>query len=534
MQPNKELVQGFGLSGTVLTAIAKMRRGANSRRSAKVSDNKAFEIGSSSELRQAETLLHRLDTFILPELEDAFKASISSKTRQDQTHPERYEGLKPNSENPYDNAYAAITVSQSLDLTTDIRTLCDSTVIIVGLNGTGSKLATLLTRRGLGNLILFDPNHVAKNEWRHNLEFTPAMANLSKARAVCGIVSELNADTRVEAVCCDIRERSSGGLTLLAHCMKTGTAIISANYKKVAESSKNTNDVEIKEKGGGGRKNEENQPASIEVHILNVQTKEDMPRQVNTRLTYINRLSPKLVDLHPFDPTCSREENDLDLNDLKNLLPHKRNKNIVVVCCDEDKYAQVIVGELAMEYGLTALYTQPPQNITNRDTTENEMLATTTSVVPGVTACLQCQFSRRSNQHTHKLNSIWPLPARSPPSPPSCYSPATHAIIASTLCQAVLRALLSNMDMNKSVINSEFSQSNDRIETIMSEKPSRKCKSLHCRSQQHSRRKMLRKQQMRKVLKVSNMFAWTKKKNSPSNETTAAPDANADQGNNNK
>ena len=49
--------------------------------------NRALEIGSNADLRQTESLLRSLDTLILPELEDALQASLSSMTRQTQTHP---------------------------------------------------------------------------------------------------------------------------------------------------------------------------------------------------------------------------------------------------------------------------------------------------------------------------------------------------------------------------------------------------------------------------------------------------------------
>ena len=487
----KETINGFGHTDMVARAIVRMRRGIT-----KKTGNNSLEIGSNTELRQTEQLLYKLDTFILPELEDATQASLPSTVRQIQTAPERCVGLTPqNSENPNDNPYASIVVSQSLDLTTSIAQLCDCTVIVVGLTGTGSKLATLLARRGLGRLILFDPFYVGPTEWRHNLEFTPSMANLSKARAVCGVVAELNADTQVEAICCDVRDVAVGS-TLLAHCMKTGTAIVPATYQEQGQQGERQG-VEAAAAAAAAAQQKYATDTTLEMHVLDVQTEKGTSRQVKTCLTHVNRLPFKKVDLTPLiTPSSSPEDARYEL---KNLLPpHKRNNEIVVVCCDDDVYVRTIVGELAMESGLTALFT------TDGGSTS---LGTASSVVPGVTACLQC---RRS----HNNASIdLPLPPRPPHAPPSSYSPATQAIMASTVCQTTLKALLSNMHSNiTSVMNTEFSSSNDRIEAISSEKPSRKCKSLHCRSQQNGHRKNLRKQQMRKVLKVSNMFAWTKKK----------------------
>jgi hypothetical protein len=520
----KQRAEGFGYSTTVAQAVVKMRKGIKKSQR----KNRALEIGSNADLRQTESLLRSLDTLILPELEDALQASLSSMTRQTQTYPERCKGLtQSNVDHPNENPYAAVIVSQSLLLTTSITKLCESTVIIVGLNGTGSKLATLLARRGLGHLILFDPFHVGPKEWQHNLEFTPSMTNLSKTRAVCGIISELNADTKVEAICCDVRDPMSGGATLLAHCMKTGTTIVPANYEEKKTSTSTSTNSGINNTTEKKESNKDKRRDTIKVHVLDVPDQDKPPRQIKTRLTYVNRLPVKQVDLTP-----------TDVEDSKDFLPHKRNNSIVVVCCDEDLYTRSVVGELAMEHGLTTLFDRPPHNkwtLYTRNTSgvsrasgesgDIELVTTTTSVVPGVTACLQCITDRSRSHYKYSHKKSLPIPPRSPLPPASSCSPATRAIMASTLCQTTLRALLSNMQSNKSVTNSEFSPSNDRIEAASSEKPSRKCKSIHCRSQQHGNRKNLRRQQMRKVLKVSNMFAWTKRKSIKSDAINSASGA---------
>ena len=143
----------------------------------------------------------------------------------------------------------------------------------------------------------------------------------------------------------------------------------------------------------------------------------------------------------------------------------------------------------------------------DRDSLTSSVPSTTT-VVPGGTACLLCH--RPAHETTKEEIDALQLSSRGEPL--SC-SPATHAILASTLCQAALRSFLASVHDNKSSVNTEWYAHRHAIEARTPEKPSRKCRSSHCRMQQASLRKKMRRKKMRKVLKVGNMFAWTKKKN---------------------
>jgi hypothetical protein len=478
---SREDQTGFGSNTFVAHAIAKMRRGQRSRKK-----NKSLEIGSNAELRQTQSLLRDLDNLILPSLEDVVQASLSSKTRQDQTRPERCKDLQTNSEDPKDNPYAAVVVSQSLNLTTSITQLCESTVIIVGLNGTGAKLATLLARRGLGKLILMDPSSVRPNEWRHSLEFTPSMEGLSKARAMCGLIAELNADTKVEAACCDVRD--STGSTLLAYCMNKKSMVVPINCMPAAATTETKKVLPLNQE-------------PLKMYALDVYSQSDTPRQLKTRMTYVHKLPVKTVN---FDDLMTSSGKD-DLRNSHNV----RKKDIIVACCDDDPVARIIVGEFAMEFGLTALYATPGRS-TKSNALDPETLGAkipfvpaSLMVVPGVTACLQC--------HQSVLETRIALFPRMQQEQPNSSS-ATHAIMASTLCQAALRSLLSNAHNNNTTINTKWYADRDMIEAHRSEKPSRKCRSLHCRNKQGGYRSTLRKKKMRGVIKMSNMFAWTKKK----------------------
>ena len=491
MSKSTKKQQGFGADAYVAQAIAKMRNGARSRMKHK---NKSLEIGTNAELRQTQNLLNNLDTLILPALQDIVQASLSSNTRQDQTRPERCLNLQIDSEDPSDNPYAAVVVSQSLNLTTSITKLCESTVIIVGLNGTGAKLATLLARRGLGNLIVMDPFNVSKNEWHHTLEFTPSMEGLSKARAVCGLIAELNADTRVEAICCDVRD--SNGSSILAHCMKTSSMVVPSNYNARDDGASD-----------GTKGNDIGKLKSMEMYSLDVDVHLESTRQINKHITYINKLPIKTIN---FDALGSPP---ID-TDVIHLPAHTLKKDIIVACCDDDPYARTIVGEFAMEFGLTALYS----SIGNDNT--NFLVPSSKTVVPGVTACLQCH--QKSKLVTNNNSTIPSRPTLKKQVLTNICSSATHAIMASTLCQAALRSFLSNAN-TRSSIDTEWHEDRDMIEANKPSKAYRKCFSHFCQAQQINHRKRLTKTKMRKVLKIGNMFAWTKKKNEKVHNAQTTP-----------
>ena len=502
-QANKKAntAEDLGHSRVVAHAIAKMRRGHRARK------KNTTEIGSNTELRQTQSLLRMLNDKILPALEDATQACISSKLRQDQTHPERFEAMQANTDNPNDNPYAAVVVSQTSILTTSITKLCESTVIIIGLSGAGAKLATLLTRRGLGQLILFDPLTVSATEWRHNLEFTPAMRGLSKAKAVCGLVSVLNADTRVESICCDVRDPT--GTTLLAHCMKEGSIFVDATYKAPSPA---TDDTPVTEEQHPKPVTEQVLLGSepIRVNVVDVLSDDGTPRQVNTRNTYVGKLFKKTLKLSKL---ASSSEKDVSSSSSSPSV-HERKTNMIVVCCDDDPLTKIIVGELALEYGVTALFASTDDSTRGGVSESSDLdsltssVPSTTTVVPGGTACLLCH--RPAHETTKEEIDALQLSSRGEPL--SC-SPASHAILASTLCQAALRSFLASVHDNKSSVNTEWYAHRHAIEARTPEKPSRKCRSSHCRMQQASLRKKMRRKKMRKVLKVGNMFAWTKKKN---------------------
>ena len=93
------------------------------------------------------------------------------------------------------------------------------------------------------------------------------------------------------------------------------------------------------------------------------------------------------------------------------------------------------------------------------------------------------------------------------------FSAAAHAVVASLMCQTVLSHFLANANGANRLSSSVWYGNSDAVLSKEVSAPNRKCVSERCRRQQKARRKNLHKMKMRKVLKVSNMFSWTKKKN---------------------
>ena len=70
--------------------------------------------------------------------------------------------------------------------------------------------------------------------------------------------------------------------------------------------------------------------------------------------------------------------------------------NMIVVCCDDDPLTTIIVGELALEYGVTALFASTDDSTRGGVSESSDLdsltssVPSTTTVVPGGTACLLC------------------------------------------------------------------------------------------------------------------------------------------------
>ncbi|KAH8387780.1 hypothetical protein KR093_009465 [Drosophila rubida] len=95
------------------------------------------------------------------------------------------------------NPYSRLMALQRMNIVKDYERIRDKSVAIVGVGGVGSVTADMLTRCGIGKLILFDYDKVELANM-NRLFFTPDQAGLSKVAAAARTLSFINPDVRIE------------------------------------------------------------------------------------------------------------------------------------------------------------------------------------------------------------------------------------------------------------------------------------------------------------------------------------------------
>ncbi|XP_030381318.1 ubiquitin-like modifier-activating enzyme 5 [Scaptodrosophila lebanonensis] len=95
------------------------------------------------------------------------------------------------------NPYSRLMALQRMNIVKEYERIRDKTVAIVGIGGVGSVTADMLTRCGIGKLILFDYDKVELANM-NRLFFTPDQAGLSKVEAAARTLSFINPDVRIE------------------------------------------------------------------------------------------------------------------------------------------------------------------------------------------------------------------------------------------------------------------------------------------------------------------------------------------------
>ncbi|EDV99544.1 ubiquitin-like modifier-activating enzyme 5 [Drosophila grimshawi] len=95
------------------------------------------------------------------------------------------------------NPYSRLMALQRMNIVKDYERIRDKAVAIVGVGGVGSVTADMLTRCGIGKLILFDYDKVELANM-NRLFFTPDQAGLSKVEAAARTLSFINPDVCIE------------------------------------------------------------------------------------------------------------------------------------------------------------------------------------------------------------------------------------------------------------------------------------------------------------------------------------------------
>ncbi|XP_059476254.1 ubiquitin-like modifier-activating enzyme 5 [Neocloeon triangulifer] len=95
------------------------------------------------------------------------------------------------------NPYSRLMALQRMGVVQNYERIRQMTVAVVGVGGVGSVTAEMLTRCGVGKLILFDYDKVELANM-NRLFFTPDQAGMSKVQAAAMTLQGINPDTQIE------------------------------------------------------------------------------------------------------------------------------------------------------------------------------------------------------------------------------------------------------------------------------------------------------------------------------------------------
>lgn len=102
-----------------------------------------------------------------------------------------------------DNPYSRLMALKRMGIVNNYEQIREKTVIIVGVGGVGSVAGEMLTRCGIGKLILFDYDQVELSNM-NRLFFRPEQSGLSKVSAAVSTLTAINPDVRFESYNYDV------------------------------------------------------------------------------------------------------------------------------------------------------------------------------------------------------------------------------------------------------------------------------------------------------------------------------------------
>lgn len=102
-----------------------------------------------------------------------------------------------------DNPYSRLMALKRMGVVENYEAIRDKSIVVVGIGGIGSVAAEMLTRCGVGKLILYDYDKVELANM-NRLFFRPEQSGLSKVEAARGTLSKINPDVMLEAYNCDV------------------------------------------------------------------------------------------------------------------------------------------------------------------------------------------------------------------------------------------------------------------------------------------------------------------------------------------
>ena len=84
----------------------------------------------------------------------------------------------------------------------EMSVLADKKILVAGCGGLGSSVIELLSRSGIGHLIVADGDQFEPSNMNRQILCTPDTLGSSKARAAAQRILSINPDCDVQAVCC--------------------------------------------------------------------------------------------------------------------------------------------------------------------------------------------------------------------------------------------------------------------------------------------------------------------------------------------
>ncbi|KAI8124268.1 hypothetical protein FF38_02697 [Lucilia cuprina] len=123
------------------------------------------------------------------------KQELEQQRHESQAARQRIE--KMSAEVVDSNPYSRLMALQRMGIVKEYERIRDKAVAVVGVGGVGSVTADMLTRCGVGKLILFDYDKVELANM-NRLFFTPDQAGLSKVEAAAKTLTFINPDVTIE------------------------------------------------------------------------------------------------------------------------------------------------------------------------------------------------------------------------------------------------------------------------------------------------------------------------------------------------
>jgi len=156
-------------------------------------------------------------------LDQVKSINASQATSEEVSRPARVKIEKMSAEVKDDNPYSRLMALQRMGIVDNYEEIRAKTVAIVGIGGVGSVAAEMLTRCGVGGLLLFDYDTVELANM-NRLFFRPDQAGMTKTDAAMETLADINPDVKLEGYTSNICtvEGFDSFLKILKH--KDGTS----------------------------------------------------------------------------------------------------------------------------------------------------------------------------------------------------------------------------------------------------------------------------------------------------------------------